>query len=215
MSLSNAVSSGRQTSGATKPPAAESPGRGRRSARRKEIRTELATIFMREGFRDLTIDSLAKRLGCSNRTLYTIAPSKEEMFLAVVSDKLERATREGLEGAQIHEDPVARIEAYIRPGVIHSRDLGIKALQDIQSYLPAKALLDRYREERMRGLEEIVASGIESGSFRAVHPHLVAEFLLAGIHRFQQLSLEQKSELPFDQAVEELYDLLLHGVLHT
>ena len=215
MAKSNVISSGRQKPGNTKAPVAKPPGSGRRSARRKELRVQLATIFLREGFRDLTIDSLAKRLGCSNRTLYAIAPSKEEMFLTVFSDGLEQTMREGLEGALAHQDPVKRVEEYLRPGVIYSRGLGTKAIEDIQSYLPATQMLERYREERMRALEEIIASGIKLGSFRAVHPHLVAETLLAGIHRLQQLSIEEKSELAFDEAVAELYDLLLHGLVLT
>lgn len=215
MPKSDAVPSGRHVPDTTSPPATKPAGRGRRSDRRLELRGQLRVIFMREGFRDLTIDRIAKRLGCSNRSLYAIAPSKEEMFLAVLNDIFEEAKREGLEGALLHEEPAARIEAYLRPGVIHSRELGVKALEDILSYLPARTLLERYRQERMEVLEEIISGGIKSGSFRAVHPHLAAEALLAGINRFQQLSLEEKSEIPFDEAIEELYDLLLHGLLHT
>ena len=215
MAKLKAASTKRSYSDTTKSPAARPPVGGKRNARRWELRDQLAVVFLREGFRDLTIDSLAKRLGCSNRTLYAIAPSKEEMFLAVINDGLEEAMREGLAGALADEDPVKRIEAYLRPGVLHTRDLGMKAIEDIQSYLPARTLIERYRAERMRFLEEIISGGIKSGSFRAVHPHLVAETLLAGIHRFEQLSDEEKSGLTFDQAVEELYDLLLHGLVLT
>lgn len=207
------VSPDRKQTLSTKSPAMTPPGRGKRGARRAELRAELTTIFLREGFRDLTIDSLAKRLGCSNRTLYAIAPSKEEMFLTVLSEGLDKYMREGLEGALIQADPVTRIEAYLRPGVIHSRELGSKAFEDIESYLPARQLLERYRAERMRVLEEIIASGIKSGSFRRVHPHLVAETLLAGINRIEQLSIKDNLELTFEKAVEELYDLLLHGLV--
>lgn len=207
------VAPDRKVNLATRSPAMTPPSRGKRSARRAELRVQLATIFLREGFRDLTIDSLAKRLGCSIRTLYAIAPSKEEMFLTVLSEVMERTTREALEGALVHTDPVTRIEAYLRPAIILSRDIGNKAIEDVQSYLPARQLVERYRANRLRVLEEIIACGIKSGSFRRVHPHLVAETLLAGIHRFEQLSMEDNLELTFDGAVEEFYDLLLHGLV--
>ncbi|MEM1154235.1 MAG: TetR/AcrR family transcriptional regulator [Pseudomonadota bacterium] len=186
---------------------------GNRRARREEIRKELQAIFIAEGFRNLTIDKLARRLGCSNRTLYSIAPSKEEMFLGILSEGIEKALKEGLEGAMSHEDPVARIEAYLLPGVTASRALSAQFIQDVQTYLPARQLLENYRKERMRFLEGIIASGVKSGHFRKIHPHLVAETLLSAVHRFEQLSADGQAELSFDEAVAELYDLLLHGLV--
>ena len=184
-----------------------------RSARREEIREKLEPIFLQEGFRDLTIDSLAKRLSCSNRTLYSIAPSKEEMFLLVIGQCLDRALSAGLEGAAQHEDPVDRIVAYLRPRIVISGQCGLRCAADLQSYTPATNMVDNYRNQRLGFLEKIISSGIHEGSFRSVHPHIVAQIILSSLREFQRNFSEGCSEIPFDEATAELYDLVLHGLV--
>ena len=184
-----------------------------RSDRREEIRNQLEQIFLREGFRELTIDRLAKRLKCSNRTLYEIAPSKEEMFLFILNRLLERIRHLGWRGALQHTEPIKRIEAFLHPGVSETRNAGADFVEDVRSYLPAKQMLARHQEERMRFLEDIVSDGIERGSFRKLHPYLVAEILLSAVTRIDELDFQSRSGLTFSEAFSELYELVLHGIV--
>lgn len=184
-----------------------------RSDRREEIRRQLERIFLREGFRDLTIDQLAKRLKCSNRTLYEIAPSKEEMFLFVLNRWLERIRHLGWQGALEHTEPIKRIEAFLQPGVSETREAGADFVEDVRTYLPAKQMLARHQEERMKFLEDIVSDGIKRGSFRNVHPYLMAEILLSAVTRIDELDFQSRSGLTFSEAFAELYEVLLHGLV--
>jgi len=184
-----------------------------RSDRREEVRNQLEQIFLREGFRDLTIDQLAKRLKCSNRTLYEIAPSKEEMFLFILNRWLERIRHLGWRGALQHSEPIKRIEAFLHPGVSETRNAGADFVEDVRSYLPAKQMLARHQEERMKFLEDIVSDGIARGSFRELHPYLVAEILLSAVTRIDELDFQSRSGLTFSEAFSELYDLVLHGLI--
>ena len=61
----------------------------RDSPRREEILDELEAIFLAEGFRGLTVGTLAARLRCSRSTLYALAATKEELYLRV-SDRILR-----------------------------------------------------------------------------------------------------------------------------
>lgn len=184
-----------------------------RSDRREEIRDELEKIFLQEGFRDLTVDKLARRVKCSNRTLYEIAPSKEEIFLETLNRWLERIRHLGWQGALQHQEPTKRIEAYLNPGVIETREASANFVEDVRSYLPAKQMLARHQEERMGFLQDIIEDGIGQGAFRKIHPYLVAEILLSAITRIDELDFKTKSGLSFSEAFEELYDILLHGLV--
>lgn len=186
-----------------------------RSDRREEIRDELEKIFLQEGFRDLTVDKLARRVKCSNRTLYEIAASKEEMFLETLNRWLERIRHLGWQGALQHQEPTKRIEAYLKPGVIETREASANFVEDVRSYLPAKQMLARHQEERMGFLQDIIEDGIGQGAFRKVHPYLVAEILLSAITRIDELDFKTKSGLSFSEAFEELYDILLHGLVRN
>lgn len=189
--------------------------RATRSRRREKMRAELEAIFLKEGFRDLTIGKLAKRLRCSNRTLYEIAPSKEEMFLQVLDNWLERIRHLGWRGALENQDPVERLQAFLDPGVSETKLASAKFVEDVRSYLPAKQMLARHQEERMHFLEEIVAEGINKGAFKPVHPYLVAEVLLSAVSRIDEIDYEERAGLSFSVAFNELYELLLHGLLRN
>lgn len=189
--------------------------RATRSRRREKMRAELEAIFLKEGFRDLTIGKLAKRLRCSNRTLYEIAPSKEEMFLQVLANWLERIRHLGWRGALENQDPVERLQAFLDPGVSETKLASAKFVEDVRSYLPAKQMLARHQEERMHFLEEIVAEGIKKGAFKPVHPYLVAEVLLSAVSRIDEIDYEERAGLSFSVAFNELYELLLHGLLRN
>ena len=184
-----------------------------RGQRREQIRDELESLFLKEGFRDLTVNAIAKRLKCSNRSLYDIAPSKEEMFLVVLNRWLERIRHLGWQGALAHTDPIERIEAFLKPGVTETRDAGANFVEDVRSYLPAKQMLARHQEERMKFLEDIVSDGIKQGSFRNLHAYLVAEVLLSAVTRIDEFDFQSRAGLSFSDAFEELYELLLHGLL--
>ena len=184
-----------------------------RGERREQIRNDLEKLFLHEGFRDLTINAIAKRLKCSHRSLYEIAPSKEEMFLVILNRWLERIRHLGWQGALAHSDPVERIEAFLKPGVTETREASAAFVEDVRSYLPAKQMLARHQEERMKFLEDVVADGIKHGSFRKLHSYLVAEVLLSAVTRIDEFDFQSKAGLTFSEAFEELYELLLHGLL--
>lgn len=51
---------------------------------------------------------------------------------------------------------------------------------------------------------------MDGSSFRAGHPHIVAQIILSSLREFQRNFIEGRSEIPFDEATAELYDLVLH-----
>lgn len=75
------------------------------SDRQKELLAELETLFFANGFRTITVDDIAAQLKCSKRTLYEIAPSKQELFILVIESWLERIRHLGWQGALQHDDP--------------------------------------------------------------------------------------------------------------
>ena len=84
------------------------------TTRQLEILDTLDDTVLRGGFADLTMAEIAKRMTCSLRTLYGIAPSKEELVLAVADRHLQRIGREAMEALELDEDPLSRLRAYLR-----------------------------------------------------------------------------------------------------
>lgn len=185
----------------------------RTGERHDKLIADLELIFLEEGFRRCTINDLAARLKCSKRTLYEVAPSKQELALVVMERWLERIRHLGWMGALEHDDPAKRIEAYLSPGVSESRRASRQFLEDVQSFRPAMLMLESHQRERTQVLKEILEDGTRRGRFRGFHSQLVAEIFLASVGRINEPKLLDSAQLTFSEAFGEFFQLILHGIL--
>src|SRR3954451_4534442 len=85
--------------------------------RQVEILDTLQALFLAEGFRHLTIGDLVDRLRCSRRTLYSLAPSKEELVLVVIGRLLNEMGIEARARAMAFDDPGDAIAAYLQTAI--------------------------------------------------------------------------------------------------
>jgi AcrR family transcriptional regulator len=83
-------------------------------ARQLELLDELEEKLRAEGLADLTMAEIAAFLGCSLRTLYGIAPSKDELVLTVVDRRLHRIGRAAIEAMKASMRPLDALRKYLR-----------------------------------------------------------------------------------------------------
>ena len=179
--------------------------------REEELLDRLEPIFLKEGFRKVTVADLASRLRCSRRSFYELADSKEALFLRVFDRYLTRLRGQGARGAAA-VPPQQAFEPYLMPAIDAARKLSATLMQDMTAYPPANAMWERHQRERMEGLRRLVERCVEQGLFRGVDPYLVAEVMAASLRRIREPAFLAASGLSYRDAVEELYGLLLHGL---
>jgi AcrR family transcriptional regulator len=103
----------------------------RLTPRQRQILHELGAIF-RNGFADLTMAELAAQLNCSLRTLYGLAPSRDELVLTVVDLHLWRIGRDAMGAIDADLAPLDAVRAYLSAATVavsstteaYARDLG-------------------------------------------------------------------------------------------
>jgi AcrR family transcriptional regulator len=181
-------------------------------ARRETLIARLEQIFLTEGFRDLTVDDLAARLKCSKRSLYQLAGSKQELFLLILEQFLDRIRHMGNRGALEHDNPERRIAAYMEPGYLESKKASRRFVEDVRSLRAAAMMLESHQRERMSTLRDIVEDGIRRGKFRRVNSFLVAEAYLAAIARIDDPEFLRRANLGFGEALTALFDFLAYGL---
>lgn len=174
---------------------------------------QLETIFLRDGFRGVTVEQLARRLRCSKRTIYLLAPSKEELFLRVFDRYLSRLREEGARGA-LAARPEEAFAPYLSPAIVAASKLSATLIRDMTAYPPANEMWEHHQRERIAGLRQLVERCVAEGIFRHANAFLVAEVFAASLRRIRELSFLAASKLSYRAAVSELYELLLHGLLH-
>lgn len=180
--------------------------------RREQLLDGLEAIFLKEGFRGVTVEDLASRLRCSRQTLYRVAPSKPEIFLAVLDRFLARIREEGREAACARSDPMDRIEALLEPGIAATVPASRRFTEDVDGYEPARTLLAEHQRERMRLLRELVEDGIRLGAFTGFHAQLVAEVMVAAVGRVSRPDFLSEAGLSMSEAFDECSRLIRWGL---
>lgn len=179
--------------------------------RQERVLDALENLFLEEGFREVTVAELAKRLHCSRRSFYELAPSKEALFLRVFDRYLRRlrdAGNRNAEGLRAEE----AIAAYLAPALDAARKLSTRLMADVQSYPPARTMWERHTRERMMGLQALIDDCVRTKVFRGVDPYLVAEVMSASLRRIGEPDFLTKAGLSYRDAVRKLYALLLRGL---
>ncbi len=187
---------------------------GRRwSPRQAEILDGLQKVFLEDGFRHLTIGDLVERLRCSRRTLYSIAPSKEELVLIVVDRLFNHMGKQAYAEASACEDAGDAVAAYLNRSITTFRPVRAAFTEDVEAYMPTKQLYDRHLQIALDVLGDLVTSGIEDGSFRQFHAPLIAEILDACVDRIRRPDVLARAGTTWSQAIAEFSELIRNGLL--
>lgn len=183
----------------------------RLGARHREILDQLEAMFRAEGFANFTIRELAAGVGCSRRTLYEIAPSKDQLVLIVLDRLLHRAGRMALEEL----DDTLPVSTQLRRYLGGDLDLHFQAslFDDLADEPAARRLLDRHFRYVMSIIEELVATGIDRGELRSVDPALVAATIAGASLYMSQPEVAERVQHPDrPDPVFGMLDLILPGL---
>jgi AcrR family transcriptional regulator len=177
----------------------------RLGSRHREVLDALERLFIDEGFAGISVRELAAHVGCSRRTLYEIAPSKDELVLVVLDRFLHRVGRTALDAIGEGAGFAARIRAYFLGGVELQR-LSQAFADDLADEPAVRRLFDRHFRYVMAVTEELVAAGIAAGEFRPVTPAVVAGVLAGSGLYFNQV------EITAGDPVGEMLDLIIESI---
>ncbi|MDJ0771703.1 MAG: TetR/AcrR family transcriptional regulator [Ilumatobacter sp.] len=180
-------------------------------ARHREVLDQLESLFLREGFSGFSVRELAAHVGCSRRTLYELAPSKDELVLIVFDRFLHRVGRAALESIDGDRPFADQIRAYFLGGIELQR-IGQVFGEDLTDEPAARRLFDRHYGYVMAVVEQLVRGGIAAGEFRPVTPAVVAGVLAGSAQFFNQPDVQTDHGLDLERAVDELLDLVVRAV---
>ncbi len=173
----------------------------------------LSEMIMNEGFSRLSVSEMAERLGCSKRTIYELAPSKNDLVLRILYEFFARLRAEAEAAVGVTHDPARQIHDYLQVGVRAAQRLGPVALRDIDKWEPARRLWQEHTRLRVEGLSKLIERGVTLGAFRAIKPRLVAELAFASISRLREPDFYASTNLSISEAFQEYYRMLLASLV--
>ncbi len=166
----------------TPPPRLPPERVARLSARQREILDELEKLFSEDGFGELTMAEIAARMNCSLRTLYGIAPSKEELVLAVVDRRLRRIGRAALEPLRRDMASLQALRIYLRAAHEAVQPSTAAYARELASIPGAGELLDAHEGFVVAMTRRLLDRAVERGEIEAVDTGAVA-LVLGGLGR--------------------------------
>jgi AcrR family transcriptional regulator len=182
------------------------------STRQGELLDAFEALILAEGFRHLTVGAIAERLGCSRRTLYELAPSKDELVALAVRRHLARLVDDGLAATARHRSPARRLEAVAELVADRFAALSPAFTADVVATPRTAELVGEFARRFADDLAEVVAAGVDAGQFRRVHPRLVAEAILGLVDRLQDPAVLADLGLSPSEAARQVARLFLDGI---
>ncbi len=117
---------------------------------REEVLQVAAKRFRRYGFKSVTMDDIARALGKSKKTLYTVVANKQELIDMVLDADMQSddaAVKRSAAEASDAIDEMLRIARYFTE---HMQDMNPASLYDLQKYYrPSWERLDQHHNEKM------------------------------------------------------------------
>lgn len=180
---------------------------------RQTILEGTLTVFNEKGLK-FTMDDVARILGMSKKTIYTVFRDKETMFLAMV-DYMFDAIKESEQA--IVEDSGLTTKEKIR------RILGVlpTGYQDVdfrQLYLLKDKYPKIYRKVEQRletGWEQTITlleQGMEEGTIRRVRIPIIKMMLEATLEQFFQRDILLQNKISYKEALDEVVEILMNGI---
>lgn len=179
--------------------------------RQRQILDEMEELVA-DGFADLTMAELAAHLNCSLRTLYALAPSRDELVLIVIDRRLWRIGRIARDAIGEDLAPLDAIRAYLEAATVAVSRWTEGFARDLAAVPAAQQLQDGHNEYLFEVTRTLLDLAAERGDIGPVDTAAVAR-LLAGLGQFFSRStvIPTLRSTP-KEAADEVVDLIIGGL---
>lgn len=179
--------------------------------RQQEILRELGRIFA-DGFADVTMAELASRLGCSLRTLYGIAPSRDELVLAVVDAHLWRVGRDAMAAIRPDMAPLDAIRAYLSAATVAVSATTEAYARDLDAMAASQRRNNEHADYVVAVVRTLLDLAVERGDIADVDTAAVARTLANLGQDFIRPDVLRTLRSSPKVAADEVVDIVLRGL---
>jgi len=181
--------------------------------KRERILAASLKLFAHEPYQAVTMDRVAQAAGVAKGTLYLYFPSKDALYLGVLSDGLDTAYRT----YQSSADPKLPVVERMRRSIAVTVEFYDQRRDFLQFFATEEPRLSEARNRIIEGSRErgfnffasLIEEGIRTGVFAPVDPRL-STFAIQGSIR--SLLLYYGSSRPVSELSRELGNLMLKAL---
>ena len=168
--------------------------------------------LLEKGVPDLTMSEIASKLKISLRTLYEIAPSKDQLILMTMDNILKRLGKHALDSVSNIQSPVEKLEQYL---FIVNQAVGPKFnifLKDIEKINGSKKMADYHENFISNYTQKLLDDAVKINEIKKIDTKAFS-ILLGGIGRE---FLKEKNRFLISNSPEEsansITSIILNGI---
>ena len=181
---------------------------------REDILEATIKVFNRKGLK-FTMDDIATELSISKKTIYKVFDDKESMFLCMVDycfDKIYEQKRIVLEDKSLSITEKIRGVLAVLPDGYRDVDFGkLYVLKDKFPKIYNK--VEQRLESGWEGVLELIERGIAEGVIRPINIHIVKTMMEATLEQFFQRDVLVTNNISYNDALNEVVDILVDGII--
>jgi len=175
--------------------------------RQREVLDAIEAIFVERGFASFTISDLAGQVGCSRRTIYELAPSKDQLVLMVLDRLLHQKGRRALDAIDLDAPIAEQIRSYLAGGVEFG--WAHRFSDDLADDAPARRLVDHHYRFVMTVVKRLLDLGVERGELRPVDTEVTAATLTGASLFISEPDMLDRFAMPSSAVVAQIVDLIV------
>jgi AcrR family transcriptional regulator len=189
-----------------------------RAETRRELLDAAARVFARHGLHGASVEAVSEEAGFSRGALYSNFKSKEDLFLALWEERIDRRRRELREVMQRAGDPAAGlgpVSANVTQALARDRDWFLLYFEFALHAARDPRFARRFERVREQGLAQLavgIADGLqEAGLKSTLDAEHVALTLKALSHGLALERLVNEDSVP-DQLFGRVMELIFRGI---
>jgi len=179
--------------------------------RQREILDKLGTMF-EDGFADLTMAELAARLNCSLRTLYSLAPSRDELVLIVVDRNLWHVGRGARGAIAPGMAPLDAVRAYLQAATVAVSRTTQAFARDLATLPAGRRLSTGHNDYLFNITRTLLELAVERGDIADVDTSAVARVMAGLGSDFIRPDVIPTLRSSPKDAADTVVDLMLSGL---
>lgn len=180
----------------------------------KERILEAAIEEFEEKGLKFTMDDIAKRLGMSKKTLYTVFDSKETMLLALADycfADIKKSEREILNDDSL--DVVEKIERIIIVLPERYQNIGLNNLYQLQEKFPnIYSKVAQYLETDWDATISLLEQGMKEGKIRPVSIPVLKTMIESTMEHFFRSGVLKENKISYEEGLRQMLEVIMRGI---
>lgn len=183
---------------------------------KEKIIQKATELFLKLGFKSITMDDIANEMAISKKTIYTHFNNKSALVKECTCSLLNSITEGIDEICALDQNPIEELYEIKRFVATKLEDDNSSTQYQLQKYYPEinEVIKESHFEKMMECTRKNLQKGIEMGLYRSnMNVDLIARFYYVGVHGIKDQSLFPIEMFPSKFITEEYLEYHLRGIV--